>query len=597
MGLAFVSLGIGSAEAKIVEAQIVVAEGDMPLGATLPVASTRHPFVLVDGSVAFVGLLDDGDTYVFIDDQVVWQGSAEMMSVLSGTETTMGAAVGGLFVYSPTVDGDDAIWTHNGLLTIEGIQAPAQAMGTTTTFHSRPLMSPSGAPYWIAGLNFSGGTSSEGRVLYRSPTGLPADIEVVLSTGDMVGGLVVDSPSGIDFDYDLSADESHQINVLLMDTGSTANDGHIVVDGALLHQENTPNGAGDNWDNFDLVTINNQGLYVMSGDTNGSTATDEFVAVDGSIAVREGDTLAGIQLGTSAIVRMISVNESARIAHAWSHDGGSAETVFYACDETDVGGSSLAVFTTGVDEFDFDGDGVADALITDYEVNNAASTESLTDDNVLYVEVEIDDGMGPREAMVRVPVTCCGNMVLDDGEECDDGNADDTDACSNGCQIQMGNGFPNNAYCDQVAGWNPAWTAFELEVLSLVNDARSTPTDCDSEGMFGATAPLAYNGSLTCAARNHSRDMGINDYFAHTNLMGEGPAVRIGYAEYSWSTWGENIAGAQTTPAAVVNGWLMSDGHCANIMNPAFSELGVGYFNQPGSMWTHYWTQNFGAPL
>jgi uncharacterized protein YkwD len=48
---------------------------------------------------------------------------------------------------------------------------------------------------------------------------------------------------------------------------------------------------------------------------------------------------------------------------------------------------------------------------------------------------------------------------------------------------------------------------------------------------------------------------------------------------------------------SVVTGWLGSDGHCANIMNPAFVDLGVGYFNAPGSMYTHYWTQSFGAPF
>ncbi|MEM9452849.1 MAG: DUF4215 domain-containing protein [Myxococcota bacterium] len=190
----------------------------------------------------------------------------------------------------------------------------------------------------------------------------------------------------------------------------------------------------------------------------------------------------------------------------------------------------------------------------------------------------------------------CGDGYTQPGEQCDDGNGNDNDTCSNTCQMQAGNGFPNNAYCNQVAGWDPSWTAWELEVLSLVNDARSTPTNCGSEGNFGATGPLAYEGSLTCAARNHSQDMGDNGFFSHTNPMGEGPGARLGHAQYSWSTWGENIAAGQGSPASVVNGWLASDGHCANIMNPAFTELGVGYYNAPGSMYTHYWTQNFGSP-
>ena len=190
----------------------------------------------------------------------------------------------------------------------------------------------------------------------------------------------------------------------------------------------------------------------------------------------------------------------------------------------------------------------------------------------------------------------CGDGYTQPGEQCDDGNANDLDVCSNACVAQMSDGFPNNAYCDQVAGWGPAWTTWELEVLALVNEARSTPTDCGSEGMFGATGPLTYDGALTCAARNHSQDMGDNDYFAHTSPTGETPSDRLALAGYSWSTWGENIGAGYSSPTAVVDGWLASDGHCANIMNPAFQELGVGYYAAPGSTWTHYWTQNFGAP-
>ncbi len=412
------------------------------MGAAMSIASTRPPFALADGSVAFAGLLADGDAYVFVDDQVIWLGSNEMISTLFGTEQEMGAAVGGSFVYCPTVDGDEAVWTHNGLLALEGMSAPVLGGMNVTTFHSRPLMVDNGTPYWIAGINGSGGTTTESRVVYRSPTALEADIEIVLAVGDMVGGLLIDAPSGIDTDYDLSPDEAHHIHVLLMDTGSIVNDGHIYLDGALLHQENTPNGTGDNWDNFDLVAINNAGLYVMSGDTNGATDSDEFVAVGGAIAVREGDVVDGITLGTTAFVRMIAVNGLDRVAHAWSYDGGASETVFYGCDSADLQGSSLAVLTTGVDELDFDGDGVGDATVTDLEANTSSRTRSLTDEEVLYLEVDIDDGMTVTEAMVRVPVTCCGNMVVDVDEECDDGNGDDTDDCPGTCTNAVcGDGF------------------------------------------------------------------------------------------------------------------------------------------------------------
>ena len=192
----------------------------------------------------------------------------------------------------------------------------------------------------------------------------------------------------------------------------------------------------------------------------------------------------------------------------------------------------------------------------------------------------------------------CGDGYNGPGEQCDDGNDNDADGCTNACTIPPDDTeIPSNPYCNPVADWNGAWEAWELEVITLVNNARSTPTNCGTEGNFPAAPPVTLNGALTCSARSHSKDMGDNDFFSHTNLAGQGPGVRIDMAGYDPSTWGENIAAGQGSPAAVVNGWLDSDGHCANIMNASFTELGVGYYFAGGSTYGHYWTQNFGAPL
>ncbi|MCR9163144.1 MAG: DUF4215 domain-containing protein [Nannocystaceae bacterium] len=190
----------------------------------------------------------------------------------------------------------------------------------------------------------------------------------------------------------------------------------------------------------------------------------------------------------------------------------------------------------------------------------------------------------------------CGDGLVQAGEDCDDGNGNDGDDCTNACELPIDGGLPDNGYCMPVHDWNESWVDWELEVIALVNQARATPTNCGSEGSFGAADPVVYEPALTCAARVHSKDMGDNGFFSHTNPSGEGPAVRIAAAGYDWSTWGENIAAGQGSPSAVVNGWLDSDGHCANLMNPNFSELGVGYYHAPGSPYTRYWTQNFGAP-
>ena len=67
------------------------------------------------------------------------------------------------FIYSPSVDGDDSVWSHNGLVLSEGVQAPGFPAGTEGTFNSRPTMIPGGAAYWIAGFNVGGQTGGGNR--------------------------------------------------------------------------------------------------------------------------------------------------------------------------------------------------------------------------------------------------------------------------------------------------------------------------------------------------------------------------------------------------------------------------------------------------
>jgi uncharacterized protein YkwD len=150
------------------------------------------------------------------------------------------------------------------------------------------------------------------------------------------------------------------------------------------------------------------------------------------------------------------------------------------------------------------------------------------------------------------------------------------------------------AHCQPVANWDPEWIAFEDEVLQLVNENRAMGWNCDAQGQFGPTEPLTNQPNLRCSARLHSQDMSERDYFAHDNPDGDGPSERMDAAEYSGGTWGENIAMGQRTPAEVVAGWMESDGHCANIMRPEFTEIGVGFFQGEGRS-ALYWTQNFGA--
>lgn len=148
-------------------------------------------------------------------------------------------------------------------------------------------------------------------------------------------------------------------------------------------------------------------------------------------------------------------------------------------------------------------------------------------------------------------------------------------------------------YCQGVVDWDPTWKAREEAIVELVNEYRAQGADCGSKGSFGPAAPLAMQPNLRCAARAHSKDMAERNFFDHVNPDGESPFDRMMKAGYSFFTAGENIAAGNDTAEATMQQWMESDGHCANIMNPDFKEIGVGY--HPGGQWGHLWTQTFGG--
>ncbi|MFG3137438.1 sigma-70 family RNA polymerase sigma factor [Streptomyces sp. NPDC048211] len=130
----------------------------------------------------------------------------------------------------------------------------------------------------------------------------------------------------------------------------------------------------------------------------------------------------------------------------------------------------------------------------------------------------------------------------------------------------------------------PAPVSTAAQVVALVNKER---------GAAGC-GPLTEDTQLTDAAQRHSDDMAARDFFEHTNPDGADPGQRVTAAGYRWSTYGENIARGQQTPEAVMESWMNSPGHRANILNCDFKDIGIGIHQGPGGPW---WTQDFGAKL
>jgi uncharacterized protein YkwD len=136
-----------------------------------------------------------------------------------------------------------------------------------------------------------------------------------------------------------------------------------------------------------------------------------------------------------------------------------------------------------------------------------------------------------------------------------------------------------------------------LRILELINEARATPRTCGNQ-RFNAAPPLRWNEMLAESSLRHSEDMARYDFFDHINPRdGTHSWDRVERAGYRYSTTGENIAGGQQSPEEAVAGWIKSAGHCANLMNPEYVDMGAAVAVNRSSSLGLYWTQEFGAPL
>lgn len=139
---------------------------------------------------------------------------------------------------------------------------------------------------------------------------------------------------------------------------------------------------------------------------------------------------------------------------------------------------------------------------------------------------------------------------------------------------------PDNQNSEQPKEQPTSYTlnAFEQQVVDLTNQERA------KQGL----APLKVDIELSKVAREKSKDMAINNYFSHTSPTYGSPFDMMKKFGISYTAAGENIAKGQRSPQEVVNAWMNSSGHRANILNPNFTHIGVGFVDQG-----YIWTQQF----
>ena len=135
-------------------------------------------------------------------------------------------------------------------------------------------------------------------------------------------------------------------------------------------------------------------------------------------------------------------------------------------------------------------------------------------------------------------------------------------------------------------------SSFEAHFLDRINSLRERGCTCGTTYM-PPVPPLVWNKKLENAARGHAIDMARHHYFSHESLNGKDLRARAvsagyGYKGYHRYAVGENIALGQRSIDEVMDGWIESEGHCRNLMNERFKEVGVFEIN-------HYWVQDFGG--
>jgi uncharacterized protein YkwD len=174
--------------------------------------------------------------------------------------------------------------------------------------------------------------------------------------------------------------------------------------------------------------------------------------------------------------------------------------------------------------------------------------------------------------------------------------------------------------CDGTSGTNvtvagtkkdaPKINSSQEELLNAINKARSESRDCypndPNRGKVGPVPPLYWDNELYASALEHSTDLAFSNTFSHYgsgtkyDITGDGSPstfyeriVANGYSNYY--SVGENIAGGQESIEEVMEAWLKSPGHCANIMSDKYTDIGVAIITKEDSTYGIYWTQNFGS--
>jgi len=450
-----------------VPGEIIVKAGDFPAGGGgLAVSTMNSPFTTKTGHVGFTGLLTipagGTDGFVFFNNRVVWRNSNSVSPILTGVETTSGVGNGGTFIYSPSADGNDAVWGDDGLILVATTPAPG-INGQFSRFNSRPEMTPDGTGYWVGGLDDTPGGGSTNRVLYRHDP-ITHVITPVIIGGATVGGLTITVGAGVTFVFQVSDNHVNRVN--LYDTTAAAATDLILAlnDTTILAREGAPTGKGTTWLDFDECGINNNGSWVFAGRDSIAGGSDDVVVYNGDIKLRNLSTIDGVAIGGTYTASGISINNQDEVVFCYRT---TADQVLFFGDGPTLETSARRILKTG-DTLDAGAGGTW--LVNEIKTSTlAAQALDLDDSGFVFVEVDIQPTGGGAEVEAIIKIATGGGCP---GDWNGDGVTNSTDVSD----------LINDWFADQVNGssladWNGDGVVNSTDVSDFIN------------AWFGTTGP------------------------------------------------------------------------------------------------------------
>ena len=363
---------------RTVAAELLLATGQPLPGVGGTILELDTPVVDADGKVGLNGkatIAGIDRTFVFVESSPPFiDSTAPAGYTLSGREISMGVSPGGQFVYSPSVNGNDAIWSSSGYVIANRDPAPGVS-GKYIKFASGPRMAAGGLFPFMAGFSSAPGGTTTDRAVYQGRVGVPG-LTLLYKTGDTIDGqLIRFTTPNLSFKYDVSNNGQHLIHISGVGAGSGST--WVLKDRTWIAQPATqlPGSiyANEAWNTFSGVGVNDAGDWIIFGASSNydDPASNDFVAFNGVDTLHENQTVDGLTLASPASVRAAALNNLGRIAMLWQYGTTTAPTPkALVVGEGGTLAQSVVVVASG-DLLDVNGDGTPDWRVVDLPENNS----------------------------------------------------------------------------------------------------------------------------------------------------------------------------------------------------------------------------------